>query len=64
VAVSGSSTVIGCIDIRVPEALSGTHPAGVPSEDPHGCYILNVVVDEDLRGQVGGCCCCGGVWVL
>mmetsp|Transcript_26516 Transcript_26516/g.71692 ORF Transcript_26516/g.71692 Transcript_26516/m.71692 type:complete len:242 (+) Transcript_26516:76-801(+) len=43
--------VIGCIDIRVPRAVTGKHPAGVPVEDEKGAYILNVVVDEDSRGQ-------------
>ncbi|KAF5836974.1 acyl-CoA N-acyltransferase [Dunaliella salina] len=43
--------VIGCIDIRVPRAVTGKHPAGVPAEDEKGAYILNVVVEEDSRGQ-------------
>jgi len=25
--------VIGCIDIRVPQVMTGKHPAGVPDED-------------------------------
>ncbi|KAG2423292.1 hypothetical protein HXX76_015441 [Chlamydomonas incerta] len=46
-----SSTVLGCIDMRLPAALNGAHPAGVPAEDTGGCYLLNVVVREDVRGQ-------------
>ncbi|KAG2447633.1 hypothetical protein HYH02_007551 [Chlamydomonas schloesseri] len=48
---AGSSTVLGCIDMRLPAALSGAHPAGVPADDTGGCYLLNVVVREDVRGQ-------------
>eukprot|EP00198_Chlamydomonas_reinhardtii_P009711 XP_001699048.1 predicted protein [Chlamydomonas reinhardtii] len=48
---AGSSTVLGCIDLRLPAALNGAHPAGVPAGDTAGCYLLNVVVREDVRGQ-------------
>lgn len=43
--------VVGCIDIRLPRRQTGVHPTGVPLDDPAGCYILNVVVHEDRRGQ-------------
>lgn len=48
---TGSGAVLGCIDLRLPKALNGSHPQGVPEDDPHGCYLLNVVVREDARGQ-------------
>ncbi|KXZ51789.1 hypothetical protein GPECTOR_11g232 [Gonium pectorale] len=52
VAVDASTgAVLACIDLRTPCALTGTHPHGVPQDDPHGCYLLNVVVREDVRGQ-------------
>ncbi|KAG2491136.1 hypothetical protein HYH03_010579 [Edaphochlamys debaryana] len=48
---AGSGAVLGCIDLRLPRALNGVHPSGVPEGDTHGCYLLNVVVREDARGQ-------------
>ncbi|GIL78907.1 hypothetical protein Vretimale_103 [Volvox reticuliferus] len=52
VAVDPSSGIVfACIDMRLPAALNGTHPHGVPQDDPTGCYLLNVVVREDVRGQ-------------
>ncbi|EFJ52658.1 hypothetical protein VOLCADRAFT_120146 [Volvox carteri f. nagariensis] len=48
---SASGAVLACIDMRLPAALNGTHPHGVPQDDPSGCYLLNVVVREDVRGQ-------------
>ncbi|GIL45169.1 hypothetical protein Vafri_2495 [Volvox africanus] len=52
VAVDASSAaVLACIDMRLPAALNGTHPHGVPQDDPTGCYLLNVVVREDVRSQ-------------
>ncbi|MEW5320130.1 MAG: hypothetical protein WDW38_011227 [Sanguina aurantia] len=46
-----TSRVVGCIDIKLSRAACGIHPAGVPEEDLQGCYLLNVVVEESLRGQ-------------
>ena len=43
--------VVGCIDIRLPRSASGIRPLGVPEEDDHGAYILNVVVHEEERGR-------------
>ncbi|GLI66022.1 hypothetical protein VaNZ11_009727 [Volvox africanus] len=50
-ADASSGAVLACIDMRLPAALNGTHPHGVPQDDPTGCYLLNVVVREDVRGQ-------------
>mmetsp|Transcript_10438 Transcript_10438/g.22411 ORF Transcript_10438/g.22411 Transcript_10438/m.22411 type:complete len:279 (-) Transcript_10438:1086-1922(-) len=50
VAIS-EGEVVGCIDIRLPAAVCGAHPQGVPKDDARGCYILNVVVGEEQRGQ-------------
>ncbi|GFR51523.1 hypothetical protein Agub_g13939 [Astrephomene gubernaculifera] len=50
-----SAAVLGCIDVRLPAALNGTHPHGVPQDDPAGCYLLNLVVREEARGRgLGG----------
>uniref|UniRef100_A0A383V7Z5 N-acetyltransferase domain-containing protein n=1 Tax=Tetradesmus obliquus TaxID=3088 RepID=A0A383V7Z5_TETOB len=46
-----SSKVLGCIDIRLPQTATGTRALGVPEDDAAGCYLLNVVVSEDWRGQ-------------
>eukprot|EP00798_Chlamydomonas_sp_ICE-L_P028956 gene28956-32150_t len=43
--------VVGCVDLRLPKAITGQQPDGVPDADHEGCYILNVVVEEDLRGS-------------
>ncbi|GLC54226.1 hypothetical protein PLESTB_000837200 [Pleodorina starrii] len=48
---SSSGAVLACIDMRLPASLNGTQPHGVPQDDPSGCYLLNVVVREDVRGQ-------------
>lgn len=52
VAVSQETgLVVGCIDIRVPQAATGLAASGVPPGEPGGAYILNVVVDEGARGR-------------
>jgi len=43
--------VLGCIDIRLPQSVTGTAAIGVPEGDAAGCYLLNVVVEEESRGQ-------------
>ncbi|GAX84216.1 hypothetical protein CEUSTIGMA_g11639.t1 [Chlamydomonas eustigma] len=48
---SGSAHVLGCIDIRLPKTATTRQPVGVPENDASGCYILNVVVEEDSRGK-------------
>ncbi|GFH30240.1 N-acetyltransferase domain-containing protein [Haematococcus lacustris] len=50
-ASDSQQVVLGCIDIRLPRAATGVHPAGVPAEDHQGAYLLNVVVHMDWRGQ-------------
>lgn len=42
VAKEEDSTVVGCIDIRLPKQATGMHPSGVPASEPGGAYILNV----------------------
>jgi ribosomal protein S18 acetylase RimI-like enzyme len=47
----GGGVVLGCIDIRVPQAATGLPASGVPAGEPSGAYILNVVVEESARGR-------------
>ncbi|CAD7700244.1 unnamed protein product [Ostreobium quekettii] len=55
VATDGDASVVGGLDVRLPRTLSGDHPEGVPTEDGSGCFVVNVVVDENRRGQgIGG----------
>jgi ribosomal protein S18 acetylase RimI-like enzyme len=51
VEAGGGGAVVGCIDIRVPQAATGLPASGVPPGEPGGAYILNVVVDEPARGR-------------
>lgn len=51
VALNSQGVVIGCIDIRLPVSMSGRRTIGVPEGDTDACYILNVVVAEQHRGQ-------------
>ena len=46
-----AGTVLGCIDIRLPQSVTGAAAIGVPDGDAAGCYLLNVVVEEESRGQ-------------
>jgi len=46
-----SDAVVGCIDIRVPQAATGMAASGVPAGEAGGAYILNVVVEEGARGR-------------
>ena len=49
---AGSGLVVGCIDIRLPQAATGAPASGVPAdEQPGGAYLLNVVVDARARGR-------------
>jgi ribosomal protein S18 acetylase RimI-like enzyme len=50
-AAAGAGVVVGCIDIRLPSSVTGAPAIGVPEGDAQGCYLLNVVVEEDSRGQ-------------
>ena len=43
--------VLATCDVRPPANIAGVHPEGVPGHDATGCYITNVAVDPDTRGQ-------------
>lgn len=51
VALDDAGSVVGCIDVRLPFLSTGARPSGVPESDDQGCYLLNVVVAPQLRGQ-------------
>ncbi|GBF95797.1 hypothetical protein Rsub_08233 [Raphidocelis subcapitata] len=51
VAVDAGGAVVGCIDVRVPQAATGLPASGVPQGEARGAYILNVVVDVPVRGR-------------
>jgi ribosomal protein S18 acetylase RimI-like enzyme len=44
-----AGTVLGCIDTRLPAAVTGLRTVGVPDGDAAGCYLLNVVVLDAVR---------------
>ena len=49
--IAEDASVAGCIDIRLPRAVTGVQPAGIPADDLRGAYLVNVVVREDSRGR-------------